>query len=55
MRREPSIRRALFFKFMLMFLFTHPPDPHQPPLQKSGEEHIVYRPAALTRMVEIPG
>ena len=32
-----------------------PTDTHQPPRPKSGEERIVHRPVALTRMVEPPG
>ena len=33
----------------------HPPPTSTSPMQKSGEERPVYRPVALTRMVEPPG
>ena len=50
LRREPSIRRALFLR-----RHTHPAPTRTSPCPKSGEERIVHRLAALTRMVEPPG
>ena len=36
-------------------MHPHPPPTRTGPLPKSGEERLVYRLAALTRMVEPPG